>query len=30
MAYFYSIRGWLEVDPEHFASVIECIKSLQG
>lgn len=29
MAYFYSIRGWLEVELESFASVIDVVKSLQ-
>ncbi|MBW4633059.1 MAG: hypothetical protein KME30_14530 [Iphinoe sp. HA4291-MV1] len=29
MAYFYSIRGWLEVEPENFASAIDVVKSLQ-
>lgn len=30
MAYFYSIRGWLEIEPENFASVIDVVKSLQA
>ena len=30
MAYFYSVRGWLEVEPDNFASVIDVIKSLQA
>ncbi|MDJ0736317.1 MAG: hypothetical protein QNJ47_20010 [Nostocaceae cyanobacterium] len=29
MAYFYSLRGWLEVEPDNFASVVEVIKSLK-
>lgn len=29
MAYFYSIRGWLEVEPENFASVTELVNFLQ-
>ena len=30
MAYFYSVRGWLEVEPDKFTSVIDVIKSLQS
>ncbi|WP_407883462.1 hypothetical protein [Scytonema sp. NUACC26] len=30
MAYFYSIRGWLEVEPDNFASVTGLIQSLQA
>ena len=30
MAYFYSVRGWLEVEPNKFASVIDVIQSLQA
>ncbi|MCA1992261.1 MAG: hypothetical protein LDL41_09500 [Coleofasciculus sp. S288] len=30
MAYFYSIRGWLEVEPDKFSQAIEVIKSLQS
>jgi len=26
MAYFYSLRGWLEVEPDNFPQVIEAIK----
>jgi hypothetical protein len=29
MAYFYSIRGWLEVEPENFDKAIACLKYLQ-
>lgn len=29
MAYFYSVRGWLSVEPENFANVINLVKSLQ-
>lgn len=29
MAYFYSLRGWLEVEPDNFTSVIGAVKSLQ-
>jgi hypothetical protein len=29
MAYYYSLRGWLEIEPENFLSVIEIIKSFQ-
>jgi hypothetical protein len=30
MAYFYSIRGWLEVEPEKFNNAIDVVKSLQA
>lgn len=30
MAYFYSVRGWLEAEPDNFASVIDVVKSLQA
>jgi len=29
MAYYYSLRGWLEVEPENFSHTIEMLKSLQ-
>ena len=29
MAYFYSIRGWLEVEPEKFEGANACLKHLQ-
>lgn len=29
IAYYYSLRGWLEIEPENFLNVIEMIKSLQ-
>jgi hypothetical protein len=30
LAYFYSVRGWLEVEPDNFASAIAVVKSLQS
>jgi hypothetical protein len=30
MADFYSIRGWLEVEPDNFERVTEVVKSLQS
>lgn len=29
MAYFYSLRGWLEVEPDNFDSAINVVKTLQ-
>jgi len=28
MAYYYSLRGWLEIEPEKFSNVINALKSL--
>ena len=30
MAYFYSLRGWLEVEPENFERLISVVKSIQA
>lgn len=30
MAYYYSLRGWIEVEPENFDSLIKAIKSWQA
>lgn len=30
MAYYYSLRGWLEVEPESFDNLIKVIKSWQS
>lgn len=30
MAYFYSTRGWLEVDPEHFGIVVNRLQAIQA
>jgi hypothetical protein len=29
MAYYYSLRGWIEVEPEHFNRVVEAITRLR-
>jgi len=29
MAYYYSLRGWLEIEPENFLPTIEVVKALQ-
>ena len=29
MAYFYSLRGWLEAEPDNFEKIVQVIKSLQ-
>jgi hypothetical protein len=29
MAYYYSLRGWLQVEPDKFTEITERIKSLQ-
>lgn len=29
MAYYYSLRGWLEIEPENFSNVVHTIKSLR-
>ena len=29
MAYYYSLRGWLELEPENFSHTIGLLKSLQ-
>ncbi|GJD16700.1 hypothetical protein RIVM261_016560 [Rivularia sp. IAM M-261] len=29
MSYFYSLRGWLEIEPEKFQTAIRLIESLQ-
>lgn len=30
MAYFYSLRGWLEVEPDNFPQVIEAVRGQQA
>ena len=30
MAYFYSLRGWLEVEPDHFPQVIDAVRKQQA
>jgi hypothetical protein len=30
MAYYYSFRGWLEVEPENFSRVIEAVRLQQA
>ena len=30
MAYFYSMRGWFEVEPDNFSKIIEVVHSLQS
>ena len=30
MAYFYALRGWLEVEPDNFSKIIEVVQSLQS
>ncbi|HDN26908.1 MAG TPA: hypothetical protein ENG03_07410 [Thioploca sp.] len=28
MAYYYSLRGWLEIEPENFSNAVHTLKSL--
>ncbi len=28
MAYYYSLRGWLEIEPENFLKTLNTLKSL--
>lgn len=30
MAYFYSLRGWLEVEPENFDKLVTVVKAIQS
>ena len=30
MAYYYSFRGWLEVEPDNFSRIIEVVRSQQA
>jgi hypothetical protein len=29
MAYYYSLRGWLEIEPENFSNAVQMLKSLK-